>query len=50
MNAVEAVAGAGVYSLASLLFVGWLTVPAGALVGGLLAHAQRTSMLRSSTA
>lgn len=41
MNPIFALAGAGVYSGLSLLFFGWITVPAGALIGGILARAQR---------
>lgn len=41
MNVVQAVAAAGLYSLVSLLFFGWLTVPGGAIAGGFLARAQR---------
>ncbi|HSK79379.1 MAG TPA: hypothetical protein VLQ45_23200 [Thermoanaerobaculia bacterium] len=44
MNVVQAVAAAGLYSLASLLFFGWLTVPGGAIVGGFLARAQRRAL------
>ena len=41
MNIVRAVAAAGLYSMVSLFLFGWLTVPAGAIIGGLLARAQR---------
>lgn len=36
--------GAAVFTLGSLLFFGWLTVPAGALIGGLLAARRRTGL------
>jgi len=41
MNPLHAFAAAAGYSAFSLVFYGWLTVPAGALLGGLLAVARR---------
>ena len=40
LNPLEGLWASVVYSLLSLLFVGWLTVPVGAIVGSLLATAQ----------
>lgn len=37
IDPLNALWAAGVYSLFSLYFVGWLTVPAGAVIGGVLA-------------
>jgi hypothetical protein len=37
---LDALWAAALYSLFSLLFYGWLTVPAGALVGALVAHSR----------
>jgi hypothetical protein len=42
MGPVDALWAAALYSLFSLLFFGWLTVPAGALAGALVAHSRRT--------
>jgi len=42
-NFLQALAGAAVYSAFSLVFFGWLTVPAGGLLGALLAWLQRGS-------
>jgi hypothetical protein len=44
MPALYAVPAAAVYSAVSLVFYGWLTIPAGGLLGGLLATARRQSM------
>ncbi len=41
MNPLQSFAAAGLYTMFSLLFFGWLTVPAGAILGGLLTRAQR---------
>lgn len=40
LNPLEGVWASLVYTLLSLVFVGWLTVPVGAITGGLLAYAQ----------
>lgn len=45
MNPVEALSGAGLDSLVSLFLFGWLTVPAGAILGGFLARAQRSASM-----
>jgi hypothetical protein len=39
-NPLVAIAAAGAYGAFSLLFIGWVTVPCGALLGGLLAVVQ----------
>jgi len=41
MNPLEALPAAALYAALSLTFVGWFTIPTGALLGGLLAKAQR---------
>ena len=41
MNPLEGLAGAAGLSFFSLLFFGWITVPIGAILGGLLARSQR---------
>jgi hypothetical protein len=43
MNPLQAVPAAALYSGISLVFYGWLTIPAGGLLGGLLATARRRS-------
>lgn len=40
LNPLEGLLASLVYALFSLVFVGWLTVPAAAITGGLLAYAQ----------
>ena len=40
LNPWEGILASLAYSLLSLLFVGWLTAPIGALVGGVLAYVQ----------
>ncbi len=40
LNPVEGVWASLLYALFSLIFIGWLTVPVGAVVGGFLAYAQ----------
>ncbi len=42
MGPLDALWAAALYSLFSLLFLGWLTVPAGALAGALVAHSRGT--------
>lgn len=41
VDPVNALWGAGLFSVGSLLFFGWLTVPAGMVIGGFLAARQR---------
>lgn len=38
-----AIGAAAIYSVFSLLFFGWLTIPVGAVLGGLLARTQRSA-------
>jgi hypothetical protein len=40
VNPLLALVGSGLYALLSLYFFGWITVPAGALMGGFLVQAQ----------
>lgn len=40
LNPIEGLGASLVYGLVSLVFVGWLTVPAAAITGGLLAYVQ----------
>jgi hypothetical protein len=40
LNPVEGLGASLVYGLVSLIFIGWLTVPAAAITGGLLAYVQ----------
>ncbi|GAB4396144.1 MAG: hypothetical protein Fur0044_55020 [Anaerolineae bacterium] len=40
LNLFEGILASLFYGLVSLIFVGWLTLPAGAVVGSLLAYAQ----------
>jgi hypothetical protein len=44
MGPVDALWAAGLYSLFSLLLFGWLTVPAGAMAGALVAHARANAV------
>lgn len=46
INLFYAIPAAAVYSVFSLIFYGWLTVPAGGLMGGLLAMAHRHAVRR----
>lgn len=41
VNPLQAVPAAGLYAAISLVFYGWVTIPAGALIGLLLALVQR---------
>lgn len=47
LNPIEGLLASLVYGLVSLVFVGWLTVPAAALTGGLLAYSQAKLTPRS---
>lgn len=40
LNPLEGLLASLLYGLIGLIFVGWLTIPAAALIGGLLAYAQ----------
>jgi hypothetical protein len=46
VNPLLALGAASIYSGVSLLLCGWLTIPAGGLLGGLLAIARRRSEIR----
>jgi hypothetical protein len=48
MNPLQAIPAAAVYAGISLVFYGWLTVPAGGLIGGLLATVRRRSVRLSA--
>jgi hypothetical protein len=50
VNPLYAFPAAGVYGAFSLLFFGWVTVPAGAILGALLAIFQRRSRSNRTTA
>jgi hypothetical protein len=47
LNPLEAIFGSLLFSVFSLLFLGWLTIPIGALIGGILAYVSRRSFWES---
>lgn len=48
LNPLTAIPAAALYSAFSLLFLGWLTVSAGAMIGGVLAAARRRAALAAT--